>query len=839
MTDESPPPSTPDPEPNPNPSPLIHPRRVSFEHGLLPIQKLVFADPIQTLAPVKQKLTESASNNRVGSAAIADVLQISGDHARLVLETLGSVLHSESDPLVGAKPEEVDSVGADLRDLVLFLYIQSYKKLLPRTHKDSAAVADVWPSTSAFDGYLSALSPIQANNSRRFMPSQADDEAHQLSYLQKHVSNIVSLLAEPVEGEGEESLVLSMEAFEHLGFLVQFGDKGSDVSPLSQATPFFANSDPDMPAVPVPASQVHDWLLQNIASALESIAERISGKENGPSNASDQDDTMSDASAAPDKVAPSGRGPCLIEGVSKTSLVKQASDLRGRSVKVVNCHDSVIYLLAPLRYATVHGCSDTTIVLGAVGKALRVEHCERVHVIAASKRVCIANCRECVFFLGVNQRPLIVGDNHKLQVAPYNTYYSHLEEHMSEVGVEPTINKWDKPLALGAVDPHDSLSHPAGVADAQAESAACVDPDQFINFLIPNWFSGEEIGSTKDNPFPLPDAYMAAQQRNLKNLEETRQSLRETPLEENRKKELSSALHVYFKDWLYASGNIRQLYCLQAPSGMADSTRNLTGLGGEASKHEEEEEENDDYMGDLSQFIPPELTQKSKRKESEKKTVAVEPSRKKLKNLPWHERRRLEKERKQIEEDAQTLARIEDTPIGESNVGFKLLKQMGYKPGSALGKQGSGRAEPVTMDIRRSRAGVGREDPHKEKKKREEVEAENEKRKVEEMLEDFGDRQKSQWRNKRVVINFKKAKAALDQLENVEVVVPEKKKEEDEDGKVGDEEEEEEEVITEEDLQEILMKLRDEHRYCPFCGFQYETSEALLSNCPGVNEDDH
>ncbi|KAJ4885076.1 TBCC domain-containing protein 1 [Raphanus sativus] len=844
MTDESPPPTAPDPEPNPNPNPnpLIHPRRVSFEHGLLPIQKLVFTDPIQTLAPVKQKLTDAASNNRVGSAAIADILQISGDHASLVLETLGSVLHSESDPLVRAKPEEVDSVGADLRDLVLFLYIQSYKKLLPRTHKDSAAVADVWPSTSAFDGYLSALSPIQLvrSNSRRFMPSQADDEAHQLSYLQKHLANIISLLAEPVEGEGEDALVLSMEAFEHLGFLVQFGDKGSDVSPLSQATPFFANSDPDMPAVPVPASQVHDWLLQNIASALETITERISGKENGPSNASDQDDAMSDVSAAPNKVAPSGRGPCLIEGVSKTSLVKQASDLRGRSVKVVNCHDSVIYLLAPLRYATVYGCSDTTIVLGAVGKALRVEHCERVHVIAASKRVCIANCRECVFFLGVNQRPLIVGDNHKLQVAPYNTYYSHLEEHMSEVGVEPSINKWDKPLALGAVDPHDSLSHPAGVADAQAESAACVDPDQFINFLIPNWFSGEEIGSTKDNPFPLPDAYMAAQQRNLKNLEETRQSLRETPLEENRKKELSSALHVYFKDWLYASGNIRQLYCLQARSEMADSTRNLTGLGGQASKHEEEEEgeENDDYMGDLSQFIPPELTQKSKRKESEKKSVAVEASRKKLKNLPWHERRRLEKERKQIEEDAQTLARIEDTPIGESNVGFKLLKQMGYKPGSALGKGGSGRAEPVTVDIRRSRAGVGREDPHKEKRKREEVEKENEKRKVEEMLEDFGDRQKSQWRNKRVVINFRKAKAALDQLENVEVV-PEKKKEGDEDGKADEEEEEEEEVITEEDLQEILMKLRDEHRYCPFCGFQYETSEALLSNCPGVNEDDH
>uniref|UniRef100_A0A1J3FW30 TBCC domain-containing protein 1 n=1 Tax=Noccaea caerulescens TaxID=107243 RepID=A0A1J3FW30_NOCCA len=564
VIDQSPPPD-PDPIQSPNSNSIIHPRRVPFEHGLLPIQKLVFTDPIQTLAPIKQKLAASATNNRVGSAAISDALLISGDHARLVLETLGSVLHSESDPLVLAKPEEVDSIGADLRDLVLFLYIQSYKKLLPRTHKDSAAVADVWPSTSAFDGYLSALSPIQLvrSNSRRFMPSPADEEAHQLSYLQKHMANIISLLAEPVEGEGDESSVLSMESFEHIGFLLHFGDKGTDVPSLSQATPFFANSDPDMPAVPVPASQVHDWLLKNIASALENISDRISGKENGPSDASDQDAAMTDASAALKKVSSNDRGPCIIEGVSKTSLFKQASDLKGRSVKVANCHDSVIYLLAPLRYATVYGCSDSTIVLGAAGKAVRVEHCERVHVIAATKRICIANCRECVFFLGVNQRPLIVGDNNKLQVAPYNTFYSHLEEHMSEVGIVPTINKWNESLALGAVDPHDSLSHPTGASDKQSESASCVDPDLFTNFLIPNWFASETPGSTKDNPFPLPDPYMAVQQTNLKKLEETRKSLRETPLEENRKRELTTAFHIHFKDWLYASGNIRQLYCLQ------------------------------------------------------------------------------------------------------------------------------------------------------------------------------------------------------------------------------------------------------------------------------------
>ncbi|KAG5555576.1 hypothetical protein RHGRI_006279 [Rhododendron griersonianum] len=106
---------------------------------------------------------------------------------------------------------------------------------------------------------------------------------------------------------------------------------------------------------------------------------------------------------------------------------------------------------------------------------------------------------------------------------------------MNQVGIQATINKWDEPLALGAVDPHDSLSHPAGESDVQAESASRLDPDQFTNFLIPNWFEGESSGSTKVNPFPLPDAYMASQHRNHNNLGEIKQILRETQLEESRK----------------------------------------------------------------------------------------------------------------------------------------------------------------------------------------------------------------------------------------------------------------------------------------------------------------
>ncbi|KAE9455937.1 hypothetical protein C3L33_12163, partial [Rhododendron williamsianum] len=487
--------------PNPHPEAHLHRRHPN-------------PSPTQTKTPPPIH-ANSLPDSRVDPAAVAETLQISPDHARLVLDTLAAVLCSDRD---------------DVESLV-------------------------------------------RSNSRRFMPSQSDDETHQLSYLQKHLANIISLLADSVEGESEEYLVLTMEKFKHLEFLIYFGEKGSERISLTQAAPFFANSDPDMPAAPVPATEVHDWLLQNITSALEHISERFSAKENGPPSASDQD--------------------------------------------VGNCHDSVIYILAPLRYATIYGCSDATIVLGAVGKAVRVEHCERVHVIAAAKRICIANCRECVFFLGVNQRPLIVGDNHKLQVcechcslfctalllipmvatpsnismpqylgrmklidfllfifmlyveywllefvftllahfeqvAPYNTFYSHLEEHMNQVGIQATINRWDDPVALGVVDPHDSLSHPAGVSDVQAESATRLDPDQFTTFLIPNWFEGESSGSTEGNPFHYQMLiWHLSIETYHNNLGEMKQILRETQLEDSKKRELSSALHVYFKDWLY------------------------------------------------------------------------------------------------------------------------------------------------------------------------------------------------------------------------------------------------------------------------------------------------
>ena len=89
----------------------------------------------------------------------------------------------------------------------------------------------------------------------------------------------------------------------------------------------------------------------------------------------------------------------------------------------------------------------------AVGQCVRVEYCERVQILAAARCVCVSNCHDSLFNLGVGTRPLLLGDNRNLQLAPYNTYYDQLEAHMQ---VRPQAPRgWSRNHHHGArTDPH-------------------------------------------------------------------------------------------------------------------------------------------------------------------------------------------------------------------------------------------------------------------------------------------------------------------------------------------------------------------------------------------------
>ncbi|KAK9684055.1 hypothetical protein RND81_10G183400 [Saponaria officinalis] len=179
-------------------------------------------------------------------------------------------------------------------------------------------------------------------------------------------------------------------------------------------------------------------------------------------------------------------------------------------------------------------------------------------------------------------------------------------------------------------------------------------------------------------------------------------------------------------------------------------------------KPQQTQQNDEDYMGDLTKFIPTQNSQPSKPpKKIPKKPInsSFQPPNKKPKSqINWQEQKRVEKERKQLEEDQKTLENL-TSEIPESNTGFKMLKQMGYTPGSGLGK--AGRVDPAKARLRRERE---RAEKAREK-------AVRETRGVEELVEEFGVRQRMQWRVKRVLGSFWKAKDVLDRLENRDVVV--------------------------------------------------------------------
>ena len=94
-----------------------------------------------------------------------------------------------------------------------------------------------------------------------------------------------------------------------------------------------------------------------------------------------------------------------------------------RDLHVNHCHDAHLYLLEPYRFATVFGCTDCTIVVGAVKGMLRVVGCERVQVIAACRRLYISSCVDSIFPVFSASHPILAGDNRACQFAPYNTAY--------------------------------------------------------------------------------------------------------------------------------------------------------------------------------------------------------------------------------------------------------------------------------------------------------------------------------------------------------------------------------------------------------------------------------
>jgi hypothetical protein len=251
--------------------------------------------------------------------------------------------------------------------------------------------------------------------------------------------------------------------------------------------------------------------------------------------------------------------------------------------RVVDCTDSIVYLLEPYDYVTIAGCTDCVVIVGAVSRSMRVEGCERVKLICAAKRVVVRSCFECTFHLGILNQPMFVGDNRKCVLGPYNTFYEHLDEHLTRAKLKPeACNAWDRPVVLGADLPiQDGSSSPSTPDVVRISSGvSLMSPDAFTMFIIPfrersdgespmdqdGGFPSTPSASTptQANPFETPANYVAALEAKMELICEVRARVRDAPLSETKRSELKAVIQSHFKAWLQSSGMSREIFDLSA-----------------------------------------------------------------------------------------------------------------------------------------------------------------------------------------------------------------------------------------------------------------------------------
>ncbi|KAK9824118.1 hypothetical protein WJX72_007884 [[Myrmecia] bisecta] len=564
---------------------------------------------------------EEGNRCMVEMATLARCLDVPPLHAKIMVDTLEAV-SEEHQLLVQRTPGKTEAEAVEAHAVALFLFAQLYIRQAQRPD-----AMDVWPSPTSVGetspSQPEPLSPIRSparaanNHSVHFQHSksnhmvrkelQAHLHQHQgllqgyTDYLQRHTHSLLPLLLnKPPAQAGSNSGSITAGEFDRLGLLLRpatepshSGEDGSpmDVTPtpfgdqwrLSLHVPMFSNTSERGEA---PISAVAEWLASNVVDESQPA--------DMPSSPTHGGDRWRDLPPA----GVSQSNEMDIQGVCKSTVIRGEDDFPSGVVRITDCHDTIVYALAPLQYASVCCCSDCTVVLGAVGRMLRVERCERLQLIASCVRICISACHDCVLYLGVNHPPLLLGDNRFLQMAPYNTQYERLPVHMAAAGVQAEPNRWDSPATL-ARDPNwratpDSQGSPNGSQEGGgavgSRQWSLLPPERLLPFMVPfqggrgpmcggaaattssrlSTDLGSLVGLADGNslvnvaqppsPFRLPPAYEEAKEKKVNAVHELRNAVKLAGMDDGRKRELQNTIQAYFKEWLLSTGNMRQIH---------------------------------------------------------------------------------------------------------------------------------------------------------------------------------------------------------------------------------------------------------------------------------------
>ncbi|XP_070573385.1 TBCC domain-containing protein 1-like [Ptychodera flava] len=450
--------------------------------------------------------------------------------------------------------EETEKVKSQLSvstlQFLLYLFVQQIYKISLRV--SLVASGEEWP--------MRARSPDIEGRSSGVGAKSLDENAH-LTFVLNNLNDILQLLVETDSYAGANDMLISIPAVEALGFLISGSlDRSRSLKQLVDiALMQHVQSKSGFSKISQTFSfrTFGSWLRSNLGnnpyglSACITSGRRLSWPTSGGETSEREDSGSKRGRIATNaQYAPSGCKIVIISQVCKQTLAKCSKTLEDAAVKIHRCHFAYIYLLSPLRSVNIEKCRHSTIVLGAVQTTVHVNACEDVTLITPCRRLSVNASTLCTFHLLTSTRPLILGGNDTITLAPYHTFYAVLEEHMAKAGIAATPNLWDQPLCLG---PDHQVGRPVW---------ELMPTKEFFTFVIPYTMEG----LTRETPGGLPTKYERALSQRERSIQSWQKTVKEAGLTSEQRKEFQSLVEAKFQAWLAESGHKRELDGLVTPS---------------------------------------------------------------------------------------------------------------------------------------------------------------------------------------------------------------------------------------------------------------------------------
>ncbi|CAI9598318.1 unnamed protein product [Staurois parvus] len=237
-------------------------------------------------------------------------------------------------------------LSVDTLKFLLFLYIQQINKVSLRT----SLIGDEWPSPRA-----RSPNPDLAGQSN-FHNKNWDDYSHH-AFIQNHMSYLLELLLDPDQltksYHSSECSLLSIGAARALGFLIEGTmDKNRTVHPfvdLATWQPLHSKSGYSKTTESFSLSKLQAWIKDSFVINPFGMSACVkSGKTLAWAEQIDGSSRRAKIACNIYKVPP-GNHMVVMSYICRQTMAKSSETLVNARVKIVNCNESYIYLLSPLR----------------------------------------------------------------------------------------------------------------------------------------------------------------------------------------------------------------------------------------------------------------------------------------------------------------------------------------------------------------------------------------------------------------------------------------------------------------------------------------------------------